>query len=100
MVDAGTGRILITGSIAGFMPGSFQAVYNATKAFIDSFSYAIRNELKDSGVTVTCLMPGATETRFFQRAGMEDTAIAQGSKGEASHVAHLGIDAMLKGEAG
>ena len=53
----GTGRILITGSIAGFMPGSFQAVYNGTKAFIDSFSWALRNELKDTGVTVTCLMP-------------------------------------------
>jgi len=59
------GRILITGSIAGYIPGTFQAVYNGTKAFIDSFSYALRNELKDSGVTVTCLMPGATETEVF-----------------------------------
>src|SRR4051794_39399189 len=54
MRSRGSGRILITGSIAGFMPGSFQAVYNGTKAFIDSFSFALRNELKDSGVTVTC----------------------------------------------
>lgn len=59
------GRILLTGSIAGFMPGTFQAVYNATKAFIDSFSFALRAELKGSGVTVTCLMPGATDTNFF-----------------------------------
>jgi len=55
MRDRGAGRILITGSIAGFMPGTFQAVYNGTKAFLDSFSYALRNELKDSGVTVTPL---------------------------------------------
>jgi uncharacterized protein len=65
----GRGRILITGSIAGFMPGSFTAVYNATKAFIDSFSFAFGNELKETGVTVTCLMPGATETDFFKRVG-------------------------------
>jgi uncharacterized protein len=55
------GRILISGSIAGFMPGTFQAVYNGTKAFIDSFSFALRNELKDTDVTVTCLMPGAAQ---------------------------------------
>ncbi len=54
----GEGRILITGSIAGFMPGCYQAVYNGTKAFLDSFSYALREELKDTGVTATCLMPG------------------------------------------
>jgi short-subunit dehydrogenase len=71
------GRILITGSIAGFMPGSFQAVYNGTKAFIDSFSFALRNELKETNVTVTCLMPGATDTEFFDRAGMEDTQVGQ-----------------------
>ncbi|MFN7984579.1 MAG: SDR family NAD(P)-dependent oxidoreductase [Vicinamibacterales bacterium] len=57
----GQGRILFTGSIAGFMPGTYQAVYNGTKAFIDSFSFALRAELKDTGVTVTCLMPGATK---------------------------------------
>ena len=64
MRTRGKGRILITGSVAGYMPGSFQAVYNATKAFIDSFSYALRNELKDTGVSVTVLMPGPTETEF------------------------------------
>jgi uncharacterized protein len=69
------GRILITGSIAGFIPGAYQAVYNGTKAFIDSFSFAIRNELKETGVTVTCLMPGATETEFFERADMMDTKV-------------------------
>src|SRR5207253_981884 len=60
------GRILITGSIAGFIPCSFQAVYNASKAFLDSFSFALREELRDSKVTVTCLMPGATESKFFE----------------------------------
>ena len=70
-----SGRILFTGSIAGFIPGTYHAVYNATKAFIDSFSFALRAELKDSGVTVTCLMPGATDTDFFARADMLDTKV-------------------------
>jgi short-subunit dehydrogenase len=61
-----SGKILITGSIAGFTPGSFQAVYNGTKAFLNSFSFALREELKDTKITVTCLMPGATETEFFR----------------------------------
>jgi short-subunit dehydrogenase len=94
----GKGRILITGSIAGFMPGSFQAVYNGTKAFIDSFSFALRNELKDSGVTVTCLMPGATETDFFERADMLDTKVGQAKKDDPADVAKTGFDAMMKGE--
>jgi|SRR5581483_499274 len=94
----GHGRILITGSIAGFMPGSFQAVYNASKAFLDSFSFAIRNELKDTGVTVTCLMPGATETDFFERADLMDTKIGQQKKSDPAEVAQMGFDAMMKGE--
>jgi short-subunit dehydrogenase len=100
MRTQGQGRILITGSIAGFIPGSYQAVYNGTKAFIDSFSYALRNELKDSGVTVTCLMPGATEIKFFERAGMMDTKIGKAKKDDAAEVARLGFEAMMKGEAG
>jgi uncharacterized protein len=98
MRQSGSGRILITGSIAGFMPGSFQAVYNGTKAFLDSFSFALRQELKDTGVTVTCLMPGATETDFFKRAGMMDTKIGQQKKDDAAMVARTGFDAMMKGE--
>jgi len=93
------GRILITGSIAGLMPGTFQAVYNGSKAFLDSFAYALRAELKDSGVTVTCLMPGATETDFFERADMLDTKVGSGKKQSAAEVARIGFDAMLKGEA-
>lgn len=92
------GRILITGSIAGFIPGTYQAVYNASKAFLDSFSFALRAELKDSGVTVTCLMPGATETEFFARADMLDTAVGQGKKDDAADVARTGFKAMKNGE--
>jgi short-subunit dehydrogenase len=94
----GQGRILITGSIAGYMPGTFHAVYNGTKAFIDSFSFALRAELKDSGVTVTCLMPGATETRFFERAGMLDTKVGQDEKDDPADVAKDGFDAMMRGD--
>jgi short-subunit dehydrogenase len=92
------GRILITGSIAGFIPGTYQAVYNASKAFLDSFSFALRAELKDTGVTVTCLMPGATETEFFARADMLDTAVGQGKKDDAADVARIGFKAMKNGE--
>jgi short-subunit dehydrogenase len=94
----GEGRILITGSIAGFLPGTYQAVYNASKAFIDSFSFALRHELRDSGVTVTCLMPGATETDFFERAGMTDTRVGQSKKDDPVDVAQAGFEAMLRGE--
>jgi short-subunit dehydrogenase len=93
-----SGRILITGSIAGFLPGTYQAVYNATKAFLDSFSFALRAEIKDSGVTVTCLMPGATETDFFARADMLDTKVGQSKKDDAAEVANIGFRAMMKGE--
>jgi len=83
MLRRNAGRILITGSIAGFTLGSFQAVYNASKAFLDSFSFALREELRDSGVTVTCLMPGATETEFFRRADMMDTKVGTEKKDDA-----------------
>jgi len=98
MRDRGSGRVLITGSIAGLMPGTYQAVYNASKAFLDSFAFALRAELKDTGVTVTCLMPGATETDFFERADLLDTKIGAGKKQPASEVAKQGFEAMLKGE--
>jgi short-subunit dehydrogenase len=98
MKARGRGRILFTGSIAGFMPGTYQAVYNASKAFIDSFSFALRAELKESGVTVTCLMPGATETEFFERADMADTKVGQGSKQNPADVARVGFEAMMRGD--
>lgn len=95
----GAGRILVTGSIAGFMPGSFQAVYNGTKAFVDSFAAALRNEMKDAGVTVTCLMPGATDTEFFVRADMLDTKVGTEEKMDPADVAKAGFEAMEAGEA-
>jgi len=93
----GKGRILITGSIAGFIPGTYQAVYNASKAFLDSFSFALRHEVQDSGVTVTCLMPGATETEFFERADMLDTKIGASKKDDPADVAQTGFKAMMNG---
>ena len=98
MQARGQGRILITGSIAGFMPGAFQAVYNGTKAFLNSFAFALRNELKDRGVSVTCLMPGPTDTEFFARADMLDTQVAQGTKDDARMVAETGFEAMMRGD--
>jgi len=96
-----SGKILITGSIAGFMPGTFQAVYSGSKAFIDSFSYALRNELKDTGVTVTCLMPGVTDTEFFARADLLDTKVGtEEHKADPADVAKTGFEAMEKGEPG
>jgi short-subunit dehydrogenase len=98
MRTRGQGQILLTGSIAGVMPGSFQAVYNGSKAFIDSFSYALRNELRDSGVTVTLLMPGPTDTHFFERADMLDTKVgSDDSKADPADVARDGYEAMRKG---
>jgi uncharacterized protein len=92
------GRILITGSIAGYIPGSFQAVYNATKAYLDSFSIAIRDELKDTGVTVTVLEPGPTDTEFFERADMMDTSVGTGKKDDPAMVAKTGFEAMMRGD--
>lgn len=98
MRAADAGRILITGSIAGFMPGSFQAVYNGTKAFLNSFSFALRNELKDTAVTVTCLMPGPTDTEFFARGDLLDTKVGQDEKDDPADVAAAGFEAMMNGE--
>ena len=98
MRTRGKGHILITGSIAGFMPGTYQAVYNGTKAMLDSFSFALRHELNDSGVTVTCLMPGPTDTEFFARADMLDTKVGQAKKDDPAEVARIGFDAMMKGQ--
>src|SRR3954454_4852502 len=92
------GRIMITGSIAGFVPGSFHAIYNASKAFLDSFSFALREELRDTKITVTCLMPGATESKFFERADMMDTKVGTSKKDDAAEVAKVGFAAMMSGE--
>lgn len=100
MTARNAGKVLVTGSIAGYIPGSFQAVYNGTKAFIDSFVAALQNELKDSdGVTITNLMPGATETEFFDRADMLDTSVGTAKKDDAAKVAQDGWSALMEGKA-
>jgi len=98
MVERGEGKILITGSVAGHLSGAFQAVYNGSKAFIDSFAAALNEELRDTGVTVTCLKPGATETNFFHRAELDDTKVGQSDKDHPADVAKTGWEAMKKGE--
>jgi short-subunit dehydrogenase len=97
MVARGEGRILFTSSIASTMPGSYQAVYNASKSFVQSFALALRNELADSGVTVTSLMPGPTDTEFFARARMLDTRVGSSSKDDPADVARDGFEALMSG---
>jgi uncharacterized protein len=98
MAARNEGRVLITSSIASTMPGSFQAVYNASKSFLQSFAEALQNELKDTGVTITSLMPGPTETNFFERADMMDTEVGQSAKDDPAQVAKQGFEALMKGE--
>ena len=98
MVARGQGRVLVTASIAAQMPGTFMAVYNASKAFDLMFAEAVRNELKDTGVTVTALMPGATDTDFFRHADMEDTKVGAGEKADPAEVARQGFEALMAGD--
>lgn len=101
MVARNDGKLLVTGSIAGYMPGSFQAVYNGTKAYVDSLVAALQNEIKEAdGVTLTNLMPGPTDTEFFQRADMMDTSVGTDPKKEDPAVtAKNGWDALMAGKA-
>jgi uncharacterized protein len=98
MVARNHGRVLFTSSIASTMPGSFQAVYNASKSFDQSLALALRNELKDTEVTITSLMPGPTDTEFFERADMEDTKVGAGEKDDPEDVARLGFEALMDGK--
>ena len=101
MMARNDGKLLVTGSIAGYMPGSFQAVYNGTKAFIDSFVAAIQNENKDAdGVTITNLMPGPVDTEFFDRGDLLDTKVGSDpNKRDPALVAKDGWDALMAGKA-
>ncbi len=101
MVARNDGKVLVTGSVAGYIPGSFQAVYNGTKAFVDSFTEALRNELKDAdGVTLSTLMPGPVETEFFARGEMLDTSVGSDpNKSDPADVAKTGWDAVMRGKA-
>jgi uncharacterized protein len=99
MVQRGSGRVLVTSSIAADLPGTYQATYNASKAFLQSFTLALRAELEGTGVSVTSLMPGPTDTPFFARApGMEGTRIAEGRKDDPVDVAADGFAAMMAGD--
>jgi short-subunit dehydrogenase len=98
MAVRGEGQILITSSIASTMPGSFQAVYNASKSFLQSFAEALHNEFKDTSITVTALMPGPTETDFFHRADMDDTKVGQQDKDDPAQVARQGLAALFAGK--
>ena len=103
MLSRGSGRILVTGSIGGFVPGPFDAVYDATKAYLDSLCYALQDEWRGRPVTLTCLMPGPVDTPLFQRAGnrLRDTPIARSeTKDDPVHVARAGYDAMMAGRHG
>jgi short-subunit dehydrogenase len=97
LVQRKSGRVLFTSSIAATQPGPYEAVYAASKAFIDSFAEALRTELKDSGVTVTSLLPGPTDTQFFDRADMKDTKLGAGPKDDPADVAKQGFEALMKG---
>jgi short-subunit dehydrogenase len=98
MRDRGKGRILITGSIEAFIPGTDQAVYNASKAFLNSFAIALGHELKGSGVTVTCLLPGTTNTEIFARGRMTNTVLGRMPKADPLAVANTGFNAMMRGD--
>ncbi|MFL5883816.1 MAG: SDR family NAD(P)-dependent oxidoreductase [Thermoleophilaceae bacterium] len=98
MVGRNEGRVLFTSSIASTMPGPFQAVYNASKSFVQSFALALQNELKDTDVTVTSLMPGPTDTEFFEEADMLDTKVGAGDKDDAADVARDGFEALMSGK--
>jgi short-subunit dehydrogenase len=98
MVSRGSGRVLFTSSIASMMPGTYQAVYNASKSFVQSFAEALRAELNDTDVVVTSLMPGPTDTNFFHRAEMDDTKVGASKKDDPALVAKQGFDALMEGK--
>lgn len=90
--------MLFTSSIAATQPGPYMSTYSASKAFLYSFAQALHVELKDTGVSVTALMPGPTDTEFFERAGMEDTKLGQSKKDDRAEVARDGFEAMMAGK--
>jgi uncharacterized protein len=98
MAARGEGRVLFTSSIASTMPGPYQAVYNASKSFVQSLAEALATELRDTGVTVTSLMPGPTDTEFFERGDLLDTKLGQGPKDDPAQVAEQGYEALMAGK--
>jgi len=99
MIERRVGRILNVASTAGFQPGPLMSVYYATKAYVISFSEALANELDGTGVTVTCLCPGATDTGFQGRAGLENTLLFKKLRPmHASTVARDGYRGLMAGK--
>ena len=99
MIARNTGKILNLASIASKTPGPWQSVYHGTKAFVYSFSEAIRYELKDHNIVVTALLPGATDTDFFNKADMQESAIVQESSlADPADVAKDGYEALMSGK--
>lgn len=98
MVAQGTGKLLYTASISGTMPTPYEAVYGGTKAFLISFVEAVKSEIKDSGVSITLLLPGEVDTPFWHRAGMDTTKLGLGEKAAPTKVAAEGYDAMKAGK--
>jgi len=98
MVSRGAGRVLFTASTASLMPGPYYATYAASKSFVLSFAEALRYELKDTGVTVTALLPAQTDTDFFERADMQDTPVGRGAKDDPADVAAQALDGLMAGK--
>lgn len=98
MTNRDQGKVLFTSSVASMMPGSYQTVYNASKSFVQSFAEALSDELRDTGITVTALMPGPTDTNFFHRAKMDDTPVGKMGKDDPALVAKQGFEALMRGD--
>lgn len=98
MANRGEGKVLFTSSVASMMPGSYQTVYNASKSFVQSFAEALQDELRDSGITITSLMPGPVDTNFFHRAKMDETPVGKMSKDDPADVARQGFEALMRGD--
>ncbi|PRC48481.1 oxidoreductase, partial [Mycobacterium sp. ITM-2017-0098] len=96
MANRGEGKVLLTSSVASMMPGSYQAVYNASKSFVQSFAKALQDELRDTPITVTALLPGPTDTNFFTRAKMDNTPVNKMPKDDPADVARQGFDALMR----
>ncbi|OBA62969.1 oxidoreductase [Mycobacterium sp. 1100029.7] len=99
MANRNKGKLLLTSSVASMLPGSYQPVYNASKSFIQSFAEALHDELRDTPITVTALMPGVTDTNFFHRAQMDDSIAGKMPKDDPAQVARQGFDALMRGDA-
>jgi len=99
MVQRGAGRILNLSSVASKSPGPLQSVYHGTKAFVQSFTEAVREEVKETGVSITALLPGATDTDFFNKADMLSSKIVQeGQLADPADVAKDGYEALMAGK--